>query len=507
MSNSRSKNAKLNIVFGYLAQLGILLLSFVGRRIFLQYLSVDYLGVNGLYSNLLSVLSLAELGLDTALVYSLYKPVAENNVPLINSLLRYFKKIYIFLALGIFAIGLALIPFLSFIVKSDLSSADLITYYLLFLINSVASYFVAHKTALLSASQEQRVQKITFLISNLLLQISHIAVLIIWQSYRIYIVTTIIITFVNNIVLSCVCNKIHPYLKTKTEKIFFETKTIKSNIRSAFVYKFGAVTITNTDNILISILVSTAAVGLYSNYFIVIAAVQGFIGVISTALISGVGNLGAHSDKKRQYEIFNVSLLFYHFISALGLIGFGFLFNDVITVWLGAEYLFDTKTVFIIAVNFYITNAISPIWMYREANGLFEKVKYLMIVRSLINVLLSIILGKLLGTFGILLATAASLLVTNFWYEPNIIFKNVFGISAWHYWKKQIKYFVLTVISLAANFLLMPVFPTGNVFTVIKCITVILVTSLTFGAAVLKSAEIKSLFSILKPKNDSQHLT
>ena len=143
MSNSRSKNALLNIVFGYAAQMGILILSFVGRRIFLRFLSIDYLGINGLYSNILTVLSLAELGLDTAVLYSLYKPVADNDIPLINSLLKYFKKIYTVLAVGIFAVGLALIPFLKFIVKSSLNDNSLIIFYLLFLVNTVASYFVA----------------------------------------------------------------------------------------------------------------------------------------------------------------------------------------------------------------------------------------------------------------------------------------------------------------------------------------------------------------------------
>jgi len=500
MKNSISKNTKLNIIFGYLSQIGILILSLVGRRIFLRYLSIEYLGINGLYSNILSVLSLAELGLDTALVYSLYKPVSENNVPLINSLLSYFKKIYTFLALGVFTLGLALIPFLGLIVKSNLNSTDLIIYYLLFLLNSVLSYFVAHKTALFSACQEQRIQKLIFLLTNLILQILHIAVLIIWQNYRIYIITTVLVTIINNLILSSVCNRLHPYLKTKTEKIPFETSSIKYKIQSTFIYKIGTVTITNTDNILISLLIGTAAVGIYSNYIAIISAVQGFISIISTALISGVGNLGASRDKSRQYEVFNVALLFYHFVSALGLAGFSLLFNDLITVWLGVEYLLDLNTVFIIAFNFYITNAVSPVWMYREANGLFEKVKYLMLIRSAINLVLSIILGNLLGLSGILLATAISLLLTGFWYEPSILFKKVFETGIWQYWKKQIKYFVLTAAAFIINAFIFFALPAGTLFLIIKCVILILITFLIFGIASFKSIEAKNLFSFLKSK-------
>ncbi len=500
MGFSRSKNLALNIYFGYLAQIGILILSFIGRKIFLKYLSVDYLGINGLYSNILIVLSLAELGFDTAVVYSLYKPVAENNIPLINSLLRYFRKIYSSLALIIFMLGIAIIPFLRFIIQSNLNQRDLILYYILFLINTVVSYLVAHKVALLSAYQEQRIQKLVLLTSNFILQLIHIIVLIIWGNYYIYIIATVISTVINNIILNFICNRRHAYLKDRTQQVAFDKKPINKKIFSSFVYKVGAVAINNTDNILISMLVSTAAVGLYSNYYTVISAIQGFIVIISTSLISGVGNLGANGDKKRQYEIFNIALLFYHLIAALGLTGFGLLFNDVITLWLGDMYLFDIKTVFIIALNFYLTNAVAPIWMYREANGFFEQVRYLMLVRAGINIVLSIILGILFGTFGILAATAISLLVTSFWYEPAILYKNVFGISQKYYWLKQTKCFLTTFVGFGLSMVIVSFIPSGFFTLIIKTIIIVSVISASFLISTFRSNEIRMIFDILKLK-------
>lgn len=498
MNKSRSKNAVLNILFGYAAQIGILILAFVGRRIFLNFLSVDYLGINGLYSNILTVLSLAELGLDTAALYSLYKPVADNDIPLINSLLRYFKKIYTVLALGIFTIGLALIPFLKFIIKSELESTDLIIFYLLLLINTVASYFVAHKVIFLSACQEQRIQKIVTLSSNLILQALHIIVLLIWKNYYAYVFTTVVTTIINNFILSAICDKIHPHLKDKTKPVSFDKRTIKKRIYSTFIYKIGGVIINNTDNILISMLVSTAAVGLYSNYYTLITAIQGFIGIISTSLISGIGNLSAGGDKKRQYEIFNLALLFYHFVAALGLVGFSQLFNDVITIWLGVEYLFDGKTVFIIALNFYLSNAVTPIWMYREANGLFGEVRYLMLIRAAINIVLSIILGKFYGTFGILLATAISLIATSFWYEPFVLYKNVFEMPVFDYWKKQAKYFVATLSGLTIGFFAVRHIPCGIMQLFLKIVIVVVSVSLPFLVVSYKTAECKTAINFLK---------
>lgn len=499
MNTSRSKNAMLNILCGYLAQIGILVLSFVGRRIFLDFLSVEYLGINGLYSNILTVLSSAELGVDTALVYSLYKPVAEENVPLVNALLKYFKKIYILMAIGIFAIGSALIPFLKFIIKSELTSNELTLYYLLFLINTIASYFTAHKVAYLSACQEQRVQKLVAIFTNFLMQILHIIVLFVWRNYYFYIIATVVSTLISNFVLNAVCNRIHPNLKEKTAEIIFDKKPIRRKIGSTFIYKLGGVAINNTDNILISMLVSTAAVGFYSNYCTLLSAIQGFIAIISTTLISGIGNLAAHGDKKRQYEIFKVTLLLYHYIAALGFVGLGLLCNDFITIWLGAEYVLDKMTVFIIVFNFYLTNAITPIWMYREANGLFEQVSFLMLIRASVNFVLSIILGIEFGVWGILVSTAISLIITNFWYEPSILFKTIFESSVFQYWKKQIKYFIVTCLSMLISVVIMSSIPSGGYF-VFKGIIVIVIVSVSFLLVSLKSDEVNIIFSILKIK-------
>lgn len=503
MSKSRSQNTILNIFFGYAAQLGTIVLSFIGRRIFLQYLSVDYLGINGLYSNILTVLSLAELGLDTAVVYSLYKPVADGNEALINSLLAYFKRIYFALAGIIFLIGTALVPFLHFLIKSELNRQDLIYYYLIFLVNTVASYFVAHKVALLSAYQEQRVQKLVVLSSNLVLQILHIIVLVVWKNYYLYVLVTLLTTIISNLALGCVCDKIHPNIKKKLPPVDFDKKPICEKVYSTLIYKVGAVAVTNTDNILISVLVSTAAVGLYSNYYVVYGSIQGFIAIITTSLISSLGNLGVSGDKKRQYEIFNFALMFYHFTAALGLIGFSALLNDVVELWLGAEYLFDWPTVFIIALNFYISNAISPVWMYREANGLFEQVRYLMLARAAVNIILSVLLGMIWGTFGILLATAISLAVTNFWYEPRILFKKVFDLSVREYWRTQGRYFLMTLLAMAVCYGAIGMLPRAATLPLIliKTLLIILLTTGIFFVFVHRKpeyGEIKALYARLR---------
>lgn len=500
MSNSRTKNAKLNIIYGYFAQIGILILSFVGRKIFLNFLSPDYLGINGLYSNILTILSLAELGLDTAVVYSLYKPVADDNKPLIASMLRYFKKVYYIVAICIFLAGLSLLPFLPFLIKSDLPSNDLAIYYILFLINTVSSYFVAYKVALLSAYQEQRIHKLVTLSTNLILQLMHIAVLIIWRNYYIYIFATVVSTVISNIILSRICDKKHNDIFKQKEKIYFDTQDIKKRVLSVFLYKIGTVLINSTDNILISVLVSTIAVGYYSNYYTVVSAITGFIAIINTSLIAGIGNKAAKGAKQEQAALFDMMLLPYHGIAALGFIGFSLLFNELITIWLGSEYLFDDVTVFIISFNFYITTAISPVWMFREANGLFDKVKLLILIRAGFNILLSVVFGLLWRVFGIFLATAVSLIITSFWYEPRIVSKEIFGRSQSIYWRKQSVYFLETVVAFVLSFFAIKGLGDSFGMLVLKAIIIVGITGGVFLICNLKSEEYKRLKNYILKK-------
>lgn len=496
--NTRTKNVMLNIAFGNIAQIGIFALSFVGRRIFLNYLSADYLGVNGLYSNILTILSLAELGLDTAVVYSLYKPVAENDTVLIRSLMFYFRKIYYILALVIFSMGIMIIPFLDIIVNSNLSRKDLILYYVIFLINTVASYFIAHKVALLSACQEQRIHKLITLASTLLLQIVYIGVLRITRSYLAYIVAMLLVTIATNIILSISCAKIHADIFGGKDIISFDKKPIIERVKATLLYKIGAVLINSTDNILISVLVSTIAVGFYSNYYTVINAVQGFIAIVTTSLISGVGNYAATKSKKGQKELFYFMLLFYQMIASISFIGFSLLFNNLITIWLGDEYLFDQATVYIISANFYLATAVSPVWMFREANGLFDQVKYLLLVRAGLNIIFSVLFGKMWRVFGIFLATAFSLVITNLWYEPKILFNVVLQENTENYWRKQGKYFVSMIGSFVVCYLIVGVLGDGFISLVIKALIVVGVTSGIFIVTNLKTEEFTRIRNMIK---------
>ncbi|MBM6840757.1 oligosaccharide flippase family protein [[Clostridium] spiroforme] len=492
-NNSRSKNATLNIIIGWGAQFGILFLSFVSRKIFVHFLSAEYLGINGLYGNILSVLALAELGLGNVTQFFLYKPVAEDDQIKICQLIVYFKKLYRYIAMAVFIIGICFVPFLHVIINSQLSQNELIIYYIIFLVNSCVTYFSADKIALLAAYQDNRLNKYITLAVNFFLQICQIIILAIWHNYILYVLATLVSSIANVLITNFLCYRRYPYLKNKQASAVINKMLIINYLKSTFLYKIGATIVNNTDNILISVMVSTASVGLYSNYYMIVSGVQAFLTVITSSLISAIGNLSTSGNKKRMYEVFKIMTLFYHFIGAFGGVLFFIFLNEFISIWLGEKFLLDQKTVFAIAFSFYLTNAISPIWMFRETNGLFIKVKYILLITAVLNILLSIVLGRSYGMFGILIATSFARILTQVWYEPRILFKNLFGVPEFSYWIRQSKYLILSLCSGFFCVLISKTIPQGFVFMCFKACVFFFLFVLIFSIFCYKDKEFKEI--------------
>lgn len=493
---SRTSNSLRNIAYGFLTQFLTFILSFILRTVFIDYLGSDLLGVNGLYSNILTILSLAELGFATVMIYSLYKPLAENNYEKIAALVSYFRSVYNKVAIVILVLGLLVVPFLGFFIRSTLPLSSLRIYYVLFLLNTVFSYVCIYKTTLINADQKQYLIKNWTLLFSIIKTVCQIAIIYFTGNYYIYLITEVIITLSTNLFLGRICDKYYPYINQHRSQLDKEERVvIMNNVKSMALYKFGVVAMNNTDNLLISKIVGTIWVGFYSNYTLFISAINTLINTFITAMFASLGNLNATADKQRQYEIFNLLLLICHWISAFFSIMFIVLLNDVITVWRGTEFLFDIKTVIVIVLNFYLSNIINPVWMYRETSGLFHKIKYVMLVSSIINIILSIILGLRYGIFGILLSTAISRLLTTVWYEPLVLYKSRFNRSPMEYYLKQVKFICITLLAfLACSFSICWIKDISLVNIIIKCFICGIVSNLIFFIMVYKSKE----FNILK---------
>ena len=443
---SRIDSSTKNIVFGFAQQIITLLLTFLTRTVFIKYLDIELLGVHSLFSNILTVLSIADLGFGTAILYSMYKPLADRDEQKISALMKFFKNVYCIIAMLVLILGISLLPFLDYFVK-DNNISNLKVYYILFVIDSVVSYLLAYKVNIINADQKNYIVKKYTLFFNILKSILQCITIIIFRSFILYLIIQIFNTLATNLYGAYISKKMYPFLNNKSVLSKKERKDILSNVSSLMIYKIGGIILNNTDNILISMLVGITAVGYYTNYITVINALNNIIAIIFTTVTFSVGNLVVSEAKSKQIDIFNKINFFANFIFSFSSICLVILLNDFILCWLGREFLIDTKTVVAIVINFYMVGILNVIFMFRDTTGLFKKFKYLSIITAVINIILSIILGQIIGLFGIVIATALSRLLTNFWYEPYMIQKIYFNVSSKKYFINNVINILVTIIS------------------------------------------------------------
>lgn len=432
-SNSRTYNSIINMFFSLGNQVATLLLSFFSRYIFIRILGNEYLGINGLFSDILMMLSLADLGLGTAMVYSFYKPLANNDNKKIIALINFYKKIYRIIAISVSIIGISLIPLLNYIVKVEEPIPHLKLYYILFLLNSIASYLFIYKSSIINADQKGYIISIYSTIINIIKIIVQTVILLITKNYILYLIIQILSTVATNLFIANKANKLYPYLNEKYELDLNEKNDIFKNIKSVFIYKISVVLLNGTDNMLISTLVGTVWVGYYSNYNMIIGTISRFITSAFSSLTASIGNLVVNDDNLKKYRIFKTMQVSCFILAGIISICLYLLIGDFIKLWIGSEFVLDNFILFSILVNFYIASVLPPIWSYREATGLFNKIKYIMIITAIVNLILSVLLGIKFKTGGVILASAIAKLITYFWYEPIVLFKSYFKVSTKRY--------------------------------------------------------------------------
>ncbi|WP_290085404.1 lipopolysaccharide biosynthesis protein [Lactobacillus taiwanensis] len=451
MKSSRTKNSIRNITFSFGYQVLVLVLGFINRTIFINILGVNYLGISGLFSDILSMLSLADLGFGVALTYSMYKPLAENDYRRLAGLTDLYKKVYRIIALAVSLIGLALVPFLKYLVHLSKPIPNLQLYYILFLANTVASYLVVYKTSILTADQKDYMLSKYRSIFSFFQTVFMTLFLWLTHNYTVYLCVQVFFTYAVNFYCSYIAEKEYPFIKEKVELPFSEVKEIFRNLYSVFLYKISGVLLNATDNTLISVLVNTTMVGYYSNYSMIITNVTNLINTLFYSLTASLGNLVVKEKAKRRYQVFQMIQSVSIILSTICICGFTFLIQDFIRLWLGNKFVLDYPILIAIIINFYLSIILLPIWVYREATGLYQQTKYIMVITALINLVLSIWWGRIFGVAGILLASAVARLSTYVWYEPILLFKEYFGISSWIYFRGIIKSIVFTLSLMLAE--------------------------------------------------------
>ena len=443
---TRTSKSLMNIVFGIGFQFSLIITSFVTRTVFIHYLSKELLGINSLFTNILSILSLADLGFETAMLYSYYKPLAVKDELKLTSLTNYFKRIYIIISAVILFMGILLIPFLDFFLGNTPNIPNLTLYYLIFLVDICVSYLFASRTAIINADQKSFIIKKYSFILNLIKCLIQCLVLICFQNFLLYLLVQILYTAFLNILIVFKSRKMYPYISSKASLSKDEKRDIFKNVKSLIFYKFGGVIFANSDNIIMSILIGVVTVAIYSNYYTLINSVNSVITIVFTAISFSVGNLIASEQKNQQYAVFNKLNFFSFFILGISSVCLIILLNDFILLWIGKDFIVDMKIVIVMVINFYMQGILKPIWVYRDSAGLFKEVQFLPLFTSLLNIFFSIILGIKFGLFGVLLATIISRILSNFWYEPYLLIHNYFEGKFINYVKKLIKNIFITTV-------------------------------------------------------------
>lgn len=430
MKKTRTQNTILNLISGVVGEVIIYSLNFVTRTVFIQTLGKEYLGIGGLFVSILTVLSLTDLGIGGALNYRLYKPLEEKNEPKLKAIMNFYKSAYSTIAVTILVIGLAIIPFLKYIIKDyakvealGLSVGAIFTLYLL---QSVSSYaFFAYKSAIVKADQKEYIVNFLGCIGSFALCILEVVALKITKSYTVYLAITIVVNLCQSYVVAKVAEKQFPFLTQKNADKLSKDE-IREVVRDCLfisMISINSVVLKATDNIVISAFLGLEITGLYSNYLMIYNVFKKISKRFIRASQASVGNLFASSSIETRMKYFYELFLSTTIFCGIVCVCIANLTDEFISNWLGSDFVIPYPFAFLVALELYILVIRLVLAQMREVLGLFRQVKLRPVFEVIANIILSMLLVKRIGIFGVIIATIVSEVITVLPYDPIILFR------------------------------------------------------------------------------------
>ena len=452
-SGGRVEKMQKNIAWGTFSRIVVMIYSFVSRTFFIQYLGVSNNGINGLFTNILTVLSFAELGIGTAMNFSLYKLVADNDIPKIKAYMAFYKKAYRIIAGVIAVIGLVIMPFIPMMLTpEEITNAggNIYIIYGLYLFNTVTSYFVSYKYSLSNAEQKNYIFTNINLVFNLICQTGQLIMLIVTKNFICYCCVGAVVQLLQNLTTNWYMNKLYPFLKEKdAEKLSKEELApIIKNVKALIITKIGSICINQTDNIIISMVINVTTVGMIDNYNTLLNNVNGFVNVVMNSQTASFGNLIASEGKEKQYRMFkNFRFLIFWMFGFVAIACFT-LMTPFIVIWLGVDKTTATITIFLILINYYMNGHRNCIYNVKVAGGIFEQDKWLSFACAIVNLVTSVLFAKICGLPGVYIGTLLTGLLQTL-VRPRIVYRDLFGVESWKYYRDGIKY-LFTVLAVGA---------------------------------------------------------
>lgn len=459
MVNSRINNSKRNIISGLFKQCFSLVLAFVTRSLVLYKLGAEYQGLNGVFSSLLQVLNLTDLGFSSAVTFILYEPIAENNTQKICAILKLLKKIYTVVGLSIIVLGFCILPFLNQFVRSEVpKDINIYLLFLIFLVSNALSYFMAaYKSTLLSSTQREDVINNISTLTSFAIRLIQIIILLMFGNYTAYIAMIVLETVINNIMIGLASRRLFPQLSPKGETSVALKKELFKQVKGVFIGKMGDVARNSFDNIILSFYLGLVAVAVYGNYYYIFTSIYGIMGIIIHGMSASIGNSIAIDTVDKNYkdmQLFNY--IFMNFVGWCSVCMFC-LYQPFMNLWMNhnAMLVLPDKDMLLFCVYFYAINMTYVRSMYLDGCGLFYECRFWCVTEAIANLLLNIILGKFFGVTGILIATIFTIFAFNFIGRTNILFKYYFKNGLFKFYLEHFVYFQFAVgIALTTKFVL-----------------------------------------------------
>lgn len=433
---NRTKNATRNIFFGAILKLYQIIVSFLMRTIMIYLMGVEYLGLNSLFTSILQVLNLAELGVGSAMVYSMYKPIADGEEETVCALLKLYRKYYFLIGLVIATTGICLTPIIPRLISGDIpGELDVYILYLFNLAATVMTYWLfAFKTSLLQAHQRSDVSSKVTIITTTVQYGLQLFVLWAFHNYYLYVLAMLTTQVLTNITTAIVTSRMYPQYSPEGELPRGTVKTINKRIRDLFAAKLGATVVNSADTVVISAFLGLTVLAMYQNYYFIMSAVMGVLTIVFSSCLAGVGNSMITDSLDKNYNDFRVITFLMNWIVTVCMCCFATMYQPFIELWVGHEYVFNMTVVALFCIYFYLVIIQQIIGMYKDAAGIWHQDRFRPLVASFMNLILNLSLVRWWGISAIIVSTIASYILVAMPWMINNVFKYVFKRD----WKKYI---------------------------------------------------------------------
>lgn len=504
MGQSRAQNSIKNSIVALLLRLLQIAFPFIIRTIIIHSLGLAYVGVSGLFASIFGVLNIAELGVGSALLQALYEPIKNNDKEKINAIIAFYKRAYFYIGLIVSVVGLAITPFLKYIIKAGTYPDDLNIYfiYLIGLVSTAIGYMIyAYKSLLLEAFQKGRVANKVRIVVSILEYGVQIPLLIVTKNYYLYIIVGFGFSIFTILMIAIACNKELPGYIPVGKLPKDDVDKLGRNISSLFLYKIGSIVNNNVDGIVISVFLGATILGAYNNYYLIVSSISALITVTYTAILPSVGQVVQDKSKEENYSRLIKSATIDGWLNGWCAICFACLLSPFIKIWAGEESVFGEIFAALFGVYFFFWRILDPVSMYKDALGLWWKDKWRPLTTALVNLVSNIILVHVIGIYGILLSTIIAVATISFPFSVKVLM-NYLGKSSKQYLLNTLKMILFVLIVGIITWFTCRIIKVGNeqMNLIISCVICLLLPNALFGMIYGRTPAVKDLIRYVKDK-------